>query len=194
MIPTQTPMRATRGYFGVGVQGISKSANAGALFRSAHAFGASFVFSIAPAIDLKEARRADTSESHKQLPLYVFPSVAEMSLPRGCRLVGVELMDDAIDLPSFRHPEQAAYVLGPEKGSLSPDLVAACDFVVKIPTRFCVNVSVAGAILMYDRLTQLTRFADRPVRAGGPTEPLAPHVHGRQVIRRRKGASAQDGG
>jgi hypothetical protein len=28
----------------------------------------------------------------------------------GCRLVGVELLDEAIDLPSFRHPLRAAYV------------------------------------------------------------------------------------
>ena len=35
-----------RGYFGIGVEGVSKSANAGALLRTAHAFGASFCFTI----------------------------------------------------------------------------------------------------------------------------------------------------
>lgn len=175
--------RLPRGYFGIGVQGISKSANAGALFRSAHAFGASFVFAIAPNVDVKAVNRVDTSGSEGHVPLYVHKSVDEFTLPRGCRLVGVELLDEAIDLPSFRHPERAAYVLGPEKGSLSPELVARCDFTVKIPTKFCVNVGVAGAILMYDRLLQQGRFADRPVRAGGPTEPLRDHIHGKQIIR-----------
>jgi tRNA G18 (ribose-2'-O)-methylase SpoU len=33
-----------RGYFGMGVLGISKAMNVGSLLRSAHAFGASFVF------------------------------------------------------------------------------------------------------------------------------------------------------
>jgi len=33
-------------------------------------------------------------------------------LPKGCRLVGVELLDEAVDLPNFAHPQQAAYVLG----------------------------------------------------------------------------------
>jgi len=178
--------RIPRGYFGIGVQGISKSANAGALFRSAHAFGASFVFAIAPHIDVKAANRADTSASQDHVPLYIHQSVEEFTLPRGCRLVGVELLDEAVDLPSFRHPERAAYVLGPEKGSLSPDLVARCDFTVKIPTKFCINVGVAGAILMYDRLLQQGRFADRPVRTGGPTEPLGEHIHGKQIIRRPK--------
>ena len=35
-----------RGYFGIGVEGISKTMNVGNLFRTAHAFGASFVFTI----------------------------------------------------------------------------------------------------------------------------------------------------
>ena len=90
----------------------------------------------------------------------------------------VELLDGAHDLPSFTHPEQAAYILGPEKGELSPEVVARCDHVVKIPTKFCVNVGVAGAILMYDRWLTKGRFAPRPVAAGGPTEELPPHFHG----------------
>ena len=93
-------------------------------------------------------------------------------------------MDDSIELPSFRHPRQAAYVLGPERGGLSPELVARCDHIVKIPTRFSLNLSLAGALVMYDRLITLGRFAPRPVRPGGPTEPLPPHVQGGVVQRR----------
>ena len=95
--------------------------------------------------------------------------LAAFTPPHGCRLVGIELMDEAVELPSFTHPPQAAYVLGAERASLSPALVEQCDFVVKIPTRFCVNVAIAGALVMYDRMISLGRFAERPVRAGGPT-------------------------
>jgi hypothetical protein len=95
--------------------------------------------------------------------------VAELELPKGCRLVGLELMDEAVDLPSFRHPLQAAYVLGPERGTLSPELVARCDHLVRIPTRFCVNLAMAGAIVMYDRVRSLGRFAPRSVGEGGPS-------------------------
>ena len=108
-------------------------------------------------------------------------------LPRTCSFVGVELMDDAIDLPSFRHPERAAYIMGPEAGSLSPQIVERCEFVVKIPTKFCVNVSVAGALIMYDRLISRGRRPDRPVRAGGPTEDfVAPVSNRRRKIRTAK--------
>ena len=36
-----------RGYFAIGVEGISKAMNVGSLFRTAHAFGAGFVFTVA---------------------------------------------------------------------------------------------------------------------------------------------------
>ena len=171
-----------RGYFGVGAEGISKAMNLGNLIRSAHAFGASFVFLVDAWYTARSAR-SDTSQAEGHLPVYDFPSVAAMALPRDCRLVGVELVEEAIPLPSFRHPLKAAYVFGPERGNLSPAMVERCDFLVRIPTRFCVNLAVAGAIVMYDRMLSLGRFAERPVRAGGPVEPLPAHIHGAPVLR-----------
>lgn len=172
-----------RGYFGVGVERISKSMNAGAIFRTAHAFGASFVFTVAAQYKRQMGGWADTSNSLEHLPYYGFPSIDEMLLPKGCRMVGVELTDDAIDLPSFRHPSQCAYVLGPERGSLSPEMVEKCEFVLKIPTSFCINVSLAAGLVMYDRSLSMGRFAERPVRAGGPTVAIPEHVSGGPVLR-----------
>ncbi|MGI9489387.1 MAG: TrmH family RNA methyltransferase, partial [Geminicoccaceae bacterium] len=83
-------------------------------------------------------------------------------------------------------PLNAAYVFGPERGSLTPEMVARCDHVVKIPTRFCINLAVAGAIVMYDRTLSLGRFAPRPVRSGGPTETIAEHTQGEVRIRTEK--------
>ncbi len=156
--------------------------NLGNLIRSAHAFGASFAFLVDAHYTVREAR-SDTSQAEKQLPVYRFDSPTEMVLPRSCQLIGVELLDDAVDLPSFRHPLNAAYIFGPERGSLTPDMIARCDHVVKIPTRFCVNLAVAGAIVMYDRTLSLGRFAPRPVRSGGPIEGLEDHVQGAVRLR-----------
>lgn len=180
-----------RGYFGIGVEGISKAMNLGNLQRSAHAFGASFFFTVAPKIKEREVRLADTSKAQDHLPVYHFTSPDELMLPRKCLLIGIELTDEAVELPSFRHPLAAAYVLGPERGSLSADLQARCDAIVKIPTRFCVNVGVAGAIVMYDRLLSLGRHAPRPQSSLGKPEPLAPHVHGKQVIRSERKKQAE---
>jgi tRNA G18 (ribose-2'-O)-methylase SpoU len=182
---TSTPpptVQPTRGYFAIGAERMSKALNLGNLMRSAHGFGASFTFTIGATYQALEAR-ADTSKGGAHLPHYDWANPAALSLPSGCKLIGVELIDDAIDLPSFRHPLKAAYVLGPERGSLSPALLARCDYVVKIPTSFCVNVAMAGAIVMYDRVRTLGRFAPRPISEGGPTEPLPPHQFGGRVIR-----------
>jgi len=165
-------VRDMRGYFGIGVEGISKEQNVGTIARSAHSFGANFFFTIDPQVDVELMRVSDTSDAFDHVPYYEYASPAELALPDKCALVGVELLDGAIELPSFRHPARAAYVLGPEMGSLSPALVERCDHIIQIPMRFCVNVGVAGALVMYDRLLSMGRFADRPVRAGGPTEVL----------------------
>jgi tRNA G18 (ribose-2'-O)-methylase SpoU len=173
-----------RGYFGIGAERISKPMNLGNLIRSAHAFGASFVFLVDPHHTVSSVP-SDTSQAEKQLPLYRFDAADQVVLPKGCALIGVELLDEAVLLPSFRHPLNAAYVFGPERSSLSPAMVGRCDHVVRIPTRFCINLAAAGAIVMYDRMLSLGRFAPRPVRSGGPTESLRPHVHGKVITRRR---------
>jgi tRNA G18 (ribose-2'-O)-methylase SpoU len=172
-----------RGYFAIGVERLSKPLNAGNLFRSAHAFGASFVFTVAGDY---ERGSSDTSRVARHLPLFNYPSVEEMALPDDCTLVGIELLDDAEELPSFRHPRRAAYILGPERGSLSSDMLLRCDQVVKIPSSFCVNVATAGAIVMYDRLLTLGKFGERPLAQGTRGGPPQKHVHGDPIIRGAK--------
>ena len=177
----------TRGYFGIGAEGTSKSANVGALLRTAHAFGAAFCFTVAAGFDAREARRADTSATASHVPFWRFTDAAAIDLPQGCALVGIELLDDAAPLPSFRHPLNAAYILGPERSGLSPAVLARCRHVVRIPTRFSLNLAVAGALVLYDRLLQHGRFAERPVAAGGPLAPApAPQGHGHPVFRRTR--------
>ncbi len=175
-----------RGYFAVGVDGISKPMNLGNLLRIAHAFDASFFFSIAPQLKLADAQ-SDTARSDGALPVYAFRSAAEFRLPVGCRLVGVEITDDAVELPLFRHPQRAAYVFGAERMSLSPEVLAACEFVVKIPTRFSINVGMAGAIVLYDRLISLSGYGERPLAPGGAPPEIPPqHQWGAPIVRTRK--------
>lgn len=157
-----------RGYFGIGAEEISKPMNLGALMRTAHAFGASFLFTIKAHPKVRDAYNSDTSRSFSHVPYYSWGSVEELRLPKGCALVGVELTDDAVELPRFMHPAAAAYVLGRERGSLSAELVSRCDHIVKIPTKFCINVGLAGAIVMYDRLLALGGYPARPIMPGGP--------------------------
>jgi hypothetical protein len=65
---------------------------------------------------------------------------------------------------------------------------------VRIPTRFALNLAVAGALVLYDRLLQHGRFADRPVGSGGPDErPDPPPGHGTPRFRANVPAWAKPG-
>ncbi len=174
-----------RGYFGIGVEGVSKQYNVGNLFRTAHAFDANFVFTIAANYQRKVGALTDTSDSISQLPFYEFPTLGSLVLPKMCSVVGVEIDDDAVELPSFRHPIRAAYVLGSERAGLSDEMIERCDHLIRIPTRFSLNVGIAGVVVMYDRLVSRGRFPSRPVVPGGPSEPLPEHVHGGPVLRQK---------
>ncbi len=82
-----------RGYFGFGAEGISKPMNMGNLVRSAHAFGAKFIFTVSAHYSVREGK-SDTSKAPNHLPWYDWDNTDEMKLPDKCELVGVELTDD----------------------------------------------------------------------------------------------------
>lgn len=175
-----------RGYFGIGAEGISKAMNLGSLWRTAHAFEASFLFTVAAACPTDRVARADTSQAWREVPLYPFADIDAFALPRGCQLVGVEIADEAVDLPSFRHPRCAAYVLGPERSSLSPAMRQRCVHLVRIPTRFAINLAIAGSLVMYDRMISLGRFPRRAEWPGGPAVPVPPAVFGKPRFRHQR--------
>jgi len=186
---------AMRGYFAIGVERISKPGNIGNLIRTAHGFGAAFVFAIrasykGDALDEIARARSDTAQSAEALPYYEYDSVSELILPRGCRLVGIEITDDARDLPAFCHPLNAAYILGGERSGLAPDTLARCDHVVRIPTQFSLNLATAGAVVMYDRMTSRGRFPRRPAFPDAEPEPLPAHVAGGVRTRNNTGRGA----
>lgn len=141
-----------RGYCGIGIWHPQKETNVGTLFRSALAMGADFLFTVG-----RPYRRqsSDTTNAARHLPYYSYQNTEELlgSLPKGARLVCVEIDDGARPLPAFCHPEQAVYLLGSEGGGLPQELLRD-NLVVQIPSQVCLNVSTAGSIVLYDRLAK----------------------------------------
>lgn len=170
------------GYFGIGIMGISKAGNAGNLIRTANAFGAQFAFMVA-ADFRRNIHKFDTAKTSSAIPVFEAERFEDLTMPKGAQLVGVELCDDATLLPSFAHPKRAVYVFGGERISLPPDIQAKCDHLVKIPTKFSLNVATAGAIVMYDRMRALAQFGDRPLWHGGQSSNKEPHQHGGPIFR-----------
>ncbi len=69
-----------RDYFGIGLENSSKPMNAGNLFRTAHAFGANFIFNVNAEYSVKEAK-SDTSSAPRNIPWYNFECAEEFKLP-----------------------------------------------------------------------------------------------------------------
>ena len=77
-----------RGYFGIGIEKVSKPMNAGNLFRTAHGFGARFIFTIDAQCNL-DLIKSDTSSVGREVPYYQYDDVASLTLPDRCELVGI---------------------------------------------------------------------------------------------------------
>jgi tRNA G18 (ribose-2'-O)-methylase SpoU len=66
-----------KGYFGIGVEGVSKAMNVGTLFRTAHAFDAAFVFTVRAQYDRRKGSQADTSDTPRSVPTYHFAGLGD---------------------------------------------------------------------------------------------------------------------
>ena len=139
-----------RGYFGIGVVNVKFEVNIGTLYRSAYVYGADFIYTVGKRY---KKQCSDTTKAFKHIPLFHFDDIDDLveHLPYTCRLVGIELDDEAVILEKFNHPERCCYLLGAEDSGLPPKVINRCHELVKLPGKYCLNVSTAGSIVLYDR-------------------------------------------
>jgi len=139
-----------RGYFGIGIIGGKTPENLGMLFRSAKAFEANFIFTIGCRY---RRQLSDTTNSLNHIPLFEYEDFEDFTkhVPSNCMVVAIESGTGSVEIRSFLHPERAIYLLGAEDTGIPPDALINCDHIVEIPTMHCLNVAVAGSILMFDR-------------------------------------------
>lgn len=143
-----------RGYYGIGIIGSKTPVNVGTLWRSAGLMGASYIFTVGK----RYPRQAsDTIKAWKHIPLHEYESPENFQLPHDCKLVAVEQTDSARDLRDFRHPERAIYLLGAEDRGIPQKLQDRAHYTVQIPSDRCLNVAVAGSIVLYDRIVKAAR-------------------------------------
>ena len=146
-----------RGYFGIGIHCPKITKNIGTLWRTAHILDADFMFIIGKRY---ETMSTDTRKSWRHVPLFEYPDYETFrsSLPKGSKLVGIELDEQSVPLATYSHPQRAVYLLGAEDFGLPPEVIATCDDIVQIPGKASLNVSVAGSIVIYDRLLKRGGF------------------------------------
>lgn len=138
-------------YFEIGIYNPRNSENIGTLWRSAWQLGAAGIFTIGRPYKLQTS---DTSAAHRLIPLRHYPTFDDFLLarPLGALLVGVEIGGQP--LATFKHPDQAIYLLGSEDMGLPEKVLAHCNAVIAIEAinRASYNVAVSGSIVLYHRL------------------------------------------
>lgn len=146
-----------RGYFGIGVYHPKTEANIGTLWRSAHLFGASLIFTIGRRY---KRQASDTTNAANHIPIMHYDDMEAFmaARPHGAPLVGIELGGQPLDA-NYAHPERAVYLLGSEDHGLPPEVLALCQRVVTIETPYSLNVAVAGSIVLFDRAQKQRRLA-----------------------------------
>lgn len=145
-----------KGYYGIGIEGSKFDSNIGTLFRSALIMGADFIFTIGKRY---KTQCTDTPKSIRHLPCYHYKDFTDFykHMPQQCRLVGVELDENADYIEYYNHPKSCIYLLGAEDKGLSEEALDNCDDLIKIHGDISLNVSVAGSIIMYDRMNKLIK-------------------------------------
>lgn len=143
-----------RGYCGIGIIGSKYSDNVGTLWRSAYAMGADFIFTIGKRY---KHEVTDTCKASKHIPLLHFDTYEEFLKTIDCEVVCIENQHMTHTLNHYKHPERCVYLLGAEDAGIPEEILVDTDkrtHVVMIPSELCLNVSVAGSIVLYDRLTK----------------------------------------
>lgn len=143
-----------KGYFGIGCLNMKTSMNFGTLFRTAQVFGADFIFLIGCRFNQQST---DTMKSWKHIPTFVYKDFADFNehRPYDCKLIGIELIETATPLKEFKHPKQACYLLGAEDNGLTREAIEHCQEIIYLPGEHSLNVSVAGSIVLYDRVSKM---------------------------------------
>lgn len=141
-------------YFGIGVFRPKTQENIGTLWRTAYVMGASFIF----IIDGRYKKMSsDVLKVWSKIPLFQFDNIEAFmnTVPYSCKLVGIEIDNNASPLITYQHPPRAFYLLGSEDNGLTKELKDKCHDLVILPGDTSLNVSVAGSIVIYDRVAKL---------------------------------------
>lgn len=142
-----------RGYFGIGVFHGKNEQNIGTLWRSANIMGADFIFTIGKRY---QRQCSDTMKTPKHIPLFNYENWEDFKkhIPFDCPVVAIELDEDSIPIKRYVHPERCIYLLGAEDNGIPKKILDECRDIVQLPGDFCMNVSVAGSIVMFDRINK----------------------------------------
>jgi len=124
--------------------------NVGAVVRASHCFAADRIIYTGIRYDRAARFHTDTRNASSVLAMQHTVDIFE-PIPTGYQVICVELAVGATALAEFSHPARAAYLFGPEDGTLSQDIIDRAHSVVFVPTRGSLNLAASVNVVLYDR-------------------------------------------
>mgnify|MGYP000031188291 FL=1 len=137
----------------IGLTDPKSPSNVGAVMRAAGCYQANEVRYTGVRYARAAKFHTDTKDALRKIPLNAVESLIT-DLPEDQRVICVDLVEGAIPLPEFEHPENALYIFGPEDGTIAQNVIDAADAVVYVPTIGCMNLAASVNVLLYDRLAK----------------------------------------
>ena len=137
----------SRGFCAIGLDNPKHDVNVSSAMRAVGVYGASF---LATSGKRHKYHGADTMKAYRETPLFRVDDLREV-VPYDCVPVAVDLIDGAIALPEYRHPERAFYIFGAEDATLGDRVISWCRDVVYVPTVGCMNLAATVNVVLYDR-------------------------------------------
>lgn len=155
---------------GIGLTDPKSPSNVGAVMRAAGCFQADSVVYSGKRFTRAARFHTDTQDASKNIPLTGVACLLER-VPSDAKIVCVELVEGAIPLPEYQHPDKAFYIFGPEDGTISQRVIDKADAVVYVPTIGCMNLAATVNVVLYDRLSKssLTVANDELIRKSRDT-------------------------
>lgn len=146
------------GLVSLGLVNPKSASNVASILRACGCYGASAVFYTGQRFGYAKDFNADTKKMRHIIPTIGVDDLLSIS-PKGASKIAIELVEGAIPLPEFVHPENAFYIFGPEDASIPEEILKGCDHVVYIPTRNSMNLAATANVVLYDRMAKSNYLA-----------------------------------
>lgn len=141
-------MANKHGFAAVGLDNPKTSVNVGSAMRAVYVYDGAFLAITGRRLNTCPT---DIQKGYKHKPYFQVDDLQKI-IPYDCVPVAIDIIDDAVSLCEYTHPERAFYIFGAEDCTLGKRILSWCRDVVYIPTVRCMNLAATVNIVLYDRM------------------------------------------